>query len=118
MIRAGDEHVCPICGGKLKLYDRVDREVRYEYGKIERIKIRRYKCIKCRKTHRELPKFLIAWKQFRRDIIKGVLDGSISPDDLEYEDFPCEKTMERWKREFGDQASVCENYDYLYEEEP
>ena len=27
----------------------------------------------------------------------GMLDGSLTTDDLKYENYPCEKTVERWK---------------------
>ena len=27
----------------------------------------------------------------------GMLDGSLTTDDLKYETYPCEKTVERWK---------------------
>ena len=27
----------------------------------------------------------------------GMLDGTLTTDDLEYETYPCEKTVERWK---------------------
>ena len=34
------------------------------------------------------------------DIITGVLNGSITPDTQAFQDYPCEKTMERWQKWF------------------
>ena len=47
--------------------------------------------------HRELPDVLAPFKHYRLDIIMGMLDGSLTTDDLKYENYPCEKTVERWK---------------------
>ncbi len=94
------EITCPVCGAKLKYYDHVTRLVRGEFGKKDRIKIRRLKCTGCGKLHRELPS-LIPHVQFRADIVNGIVEGSISYYDLEYEDYPCEMTMDRWRRRFG-----------------
>ena len=87
---------CPICGGDLKHYDRVERVVRTKGGLIKKKKIRRVRCIMCRKLHRELPDFLIPYKQYEAEIIKGVIDGYITTETLGFEDYPCEMTMKRW----------------------
>ena len=47
--------------------------------------------------HRELPDILAPFKHYHLDIIMGMLDGSLTTDDLEYETYPCEKTVERWR---------------------
>ena len=91
-----DAKICPNCNGLLKHYDHVTRKIRSEYGKIEQRKIRRFKCVECGKVHRELPKNLMPYKQFTTEIITGVIEGSITPECLEYEDYPCELTMKRW----------------------
>lgn len=100
MIKEGVK-TCPSCNGTLKRYDQVQRIVKSEYGKIEYIKIRRYKCVKCGVLHRELPEYLKPHKQFTTNIIDGVINGSVTPYDLKYEDYPCEVTMNRLKKEFN-----------------
>lgn len=96
MIR-GDQSVCPECGGNLKCYDRVQRIVRTKARKTKRICVRRLKCLSCGMLHRELPDFICPYKQYEAEIIKGVLEGFITPETIGFEDFPCEVTMMRWK---------------------
>ena len=90
---------CGYCGGKLKHYDTVFRIVRKKYGKIDRIQIERLRCERCRKLYRILPDDILPFKHYEKRIIKGVLSGTITPDDLEYEDYPSEMTMKRWKKD-------------------
>lgn len=80
----------------MSAYDRVTRKIRAEFGRIEKIKIYRYKCQNCGKVHRELPDYLLPYKQFKRDIIEGALVGTLDTSDLPYEDYPCEVTVKRW----------------------
>ncbi len=96
MVR-GEQLSCPKCGGNLKRYDNVQRIVRTKGRSTERICIRRLRCIACGAVHRELPNFIYPYKQYEAEIIRGVLEGLITPDTLGYEDFPCEMTMMRWK---------------------
>lgn len=51
----------------------------------------------CNRLHNALPDKLVPYKHYAADIISGVLDGVITPADLEDEDYPCEATMLRWK---------------------
>ena len=97
MIIEGSPYICPECGGTLKHEGRVKRIVRSEYGKVEQIWIKRLKCLKCGMVHRVLPSHLIPFKHFKANIIDGVQQGSITSNDLGYEDYPCELTMKRWK---------------------
>ena len=98
--------ICPKCGGKLKYYDRVSRIVRTEHGRKIKITLRRFKCEKYNTIHREIPKIIFPHKQYSSEIIKGVLNDVISPDILEYEDFPCEETMKRWKIEYAKSQKI------------
>ncbi len=100
MIKERDDKICPECNGLLKPYDHVTRSVRSGFGNIEHIRIQRYKCVKCKRIHRELPNYLVPYKQFKADIIAGVIDGSVGVQNLEYEDYPCEMTMKRWTKEY------------------
>lgn len=89
---------CPSCGGKLKHYDTVARIVRKKGGKKHKVDVRRMRCVDCRTIRRELPDFIFPYKQYHGAIIKGVLNGTITPNVIEYEDYPCEVTMRRWTR--------------------
>ena len=88
---------CPSCGGDLKHYDKVSRVVRNKGGEKHWIRIRRLRCAVCRRILRELPHFLFPHKHYHGSIIDGVLKGHITPDTIDYEDYPCEHTMKRWR---------------------
>ena len=60
--------------------------------------IRRLRCPKCGGLHRELPEGIFPHKQYDAEIIRGVLEGFITPATKGYEDYPCEMTMIRWKK--------------------
>lgn len=92
----GDISNCPDCGGDLKYYDRVSRMLRVKGGNKRYLKLRRFRCIGCRKLHRELPNFMFPYKHYDADIIKGVIEGYITPETIGFEDYPCEMTMNRW----------------------
>jgi uncharacterized Zn finger protein len=91
-----NELVCPKCGGKLKYYDAVKRIIRTKNRITRHIKLRRFQCGSCGALHRELPNFLFPYKQYEVEVIRGVIDGYITPDTLGYEDYPSEITMKRW----------------------
>lgn len=93
---ASNVSTCPICGGKLKYYDKVSRTVKIKGGHKTHVSLRRFKCTNCSKTHRELPSNIFPYKQYDADIIRGVQEGLITADTLGYEDYPCEMTMNRW----------------------
>lgn len=92
----GNGSSCPDCGESLKHYDNVLRIVRTKRGKSKWIKIRRMRCETCGHIHRELPDNIVPYKQYDAEIVKGVLEGFITPATLGYEDYPCEITMIRW----------------------
>ena len=89
--------VCPHCGTELVYRDTCSRHYKLDGGKRVWFRIRRLKCPHCKVLHRELPDVLAPFKHYRLDIIMGMLDGSLTTDDLKYENYPCEKTVERWK---------------------
>ena len=91
-----DTSSCPRCGGKLKYDDSVLRIIRTKERKTHHLRVRRFKCSKCGAVHRELPDYIFPYKQYEAEIIRGVLDGIITCETLEYEDYPCEMTMVRW----------------------
>lgn len=96
MIRS-NEWCCPLCGGSLKYYDKVKRTIRSKYGRKKELNIRRLRCMRCNFLHRELPYYIIPFKQYETDIITGVLEGLITCETLGFEDCPCEITMKRWR---------------------
>lgn len=92
-----NESNCPRCGCELKYYDSVKRIIRSKFRNTKRIVIHRLRCTGCQSIHRELPEFILPYKQYEADVILGVLDGTITPETLGFEDYPCEMTMLRWK---------------------
>lgn len=61
------------------------------------VKVRRLRCMNCGYLCRELPDYIFPYKQYEAEIIRGVLEGFITPETVGYEDYPCEITMFRWK---------------------
>lgn len=96
MVR-NNEPICPDCGGKLKYYDRVPRILRTIGRTTTYIQMRRLRCTVCGKVHRELPDSVLPYKQYEAEIVRGVTEGLITCETLGYEDYPCEKTMQRWR---------------------
>lgn len=90
--------VCQRCDGELKYYDSVKRIIITKFRKTKTIIIRRLKCNKCGKLHRELPEFIFPYKHYEYEIIVGVTEGLITCETYGFEDYPCELTMLRWKR--------------------
>ncbi|MDR3050713.1 MAG: DUF6431 domain-containing protein [Oscillospiraceae bacterium] len=91
---------CPCCSGKdLKHYDTVKRIIRTKAGATTWVRIRRIRCVNCGAVHRELPDYILPYKQYETEVILGVLDGLITSDTLGYEDYPCEMTMSRWLKQ-------------------
>lgn len=82
--------------------DYCKRIVRFEDGDHEWIKIPRHQCDnpKCRKIHRMLPDVLVPFKHYPEETISGVLDDIVGPDDMDSENFPSEKSMNRWHHWF------------------
>lgn len=94
---SNNQSSCPKCGGQLKYYDSVKRIVRTKRRATKKVIIRRLKCTGCGCLHRELPSFLLPYKQYETEVILGVIEGLISPETLGFEDYPCEMTMFRWQ---------------------
>lgn len=91
-----NEKYCPFCKNKLKYYDSVKRILKTKGGKAKKIIIRRLRCISCKSLHREIPDSIVPYKEYESEVIKGVIDGLITPETLGYEDYSCEMTMNRW----------------------
>ena len=44
-----------------------------------------------------LPDFMVPYKHYDSETISGVIDETVTSDDLDSENYPCEMTMQRWK---------------------
>ena len=91
-----NDSTCDECGGTLKYYDYVRRIVKTKGGNKWCVKVKRFKCEECKRIRRVLPDYIFPYKHYEADIIRGVLAGTITPDTLGYEDYPCEMTFKRW----------------------
>lgn len=72
--------------------------------------ISRYRCAACNCVLRLIPDFLAPYKHYNVDIIMGVIEGKITSDILEYEDYPCENTMLRWLQWFEQNMPFIAEY--------
>ena len=61
--------------------------------------IRRLKCsnVRCGRLHNELPDCICPYKHYDAGLIEDVVDGVVSEEDTETEDYPCEGTMKHWR---------------------
>ena len=66
-------------------------------GEQKALYLRRLRCTRCKRLHNELPDFLVPHKHYAAEIIENVVDDVSTPDDLSTENYPCERTMQRWK---------------------
>lgn len=97
---SGDLPPCPSCGGELRYRDSRKRIRKKEGGQKEYLMIRRLKCTNCHCHHMELPDCLVPHKHYQAEVISGVLDGIVTPEDEDSEDYPSFQTMLRWIRWF------------------
>lgn len=73
--------------------------MKLEGGDRRCLRIERLQCTNdgCRRIHRALPACLVPYKHYATEVICGVLDEVITPEDKDAEDYSCEMTMLRWK---------------------
>ena len=93
------DYICPTCRkGHLHYRDHCRRIVRHEGGEAEWFFIPRSRCDNagCRRLHRMLPDFMVQFKHYSAEVISGVLDGFVTPEDADSEDRPSADTMKRW----------------------
>ena len=64
----------------------------------------------CHSYHNELPDCLVPYKHYEADVIAGVLDEVIRPEDLDSEDYPSFNTMLRWLQWFRENLQRIEGY--------
>lgn len=90
---------CNICNKELSHRDYVNRIQKIARGEILWIRIERQYCKDCGTVHRLLPENVLPFKHYEASVIKGVINGDITPDTDGFEDYPCEMTMTRWRSE-------------------
>lgn len=105
-----DAPVCPLCGGILKYRDSRLRIRRKEGGCKEHLMIRRLRCSQCGHYHNELPDCLVPHKHYEAEVISGVIDGIVTSEDEDSEEFPSLQTMLRWIRWFQMNLSNIEGF--------
>lgn len=101
---------CPDCRGTLSYRDRKPRIMKNEGGEKQWLMIRRFRCRRCKKLHNELPDCLVAFKHYKAEIISGIADGIVTPDDLDSENYPCAGTIYLWLRWFQINLERMEGY--------
>lgn len=69
-------------------------------GEEEWLLIERRKCTNasCGKTHRLLPDISIPYKQYEAGTVEDVIDGTIDEEALSEEAYPCDSTLQRWRK--------------------
>ena len=71
-----------------------------EGGKIRWKKVDRFFCTECGSIHRgSCLRIYFSHKHYEANIIRGFISGQITMFDIEYEDYPCEMTISRWKEQ-------------------
>lgn len=93
------DYRCPECNGETRKYGTVKRKVKTKNGAEEWIAVQRYQCKSCNKIHRLLPDGVMRLKQYEEEVIRGVQEGLIDSGVLGFEDYPCEMTMRRWRKD-------------------
>ena len=91
------DYICKFCGGELKYYDKVPRMVRTKNREKSIIAVERLRCLTCNRINRYLPNNIFPYKQYDAKIIMGVIENRITSDIIDYENYPCEMTMARWR---------------------
>lgn len=91
-------HICPSCQGVLAYRDSRIRIRKKEDGHKDLLMIRRFRCKTCHSYHNELPDCLTPYKHYETEVISGVLDGVVTREDADSEDYPSVQTMQRWLR--------------------
>ena len=91
---------CPECHETLEYAFHVKRIRKTYNGKCRHLYIPVCKCVNdgCLFNYtRVLPDELTPYKHYETELIENVVDDLCTPEDIQTEDYPCEKTMDRWK---------------------
>jgi hypothetical protein len=90
---------CSNCGEKLKYYDKVKRRYFINNRCENYIFLPRLRCIRCKKIHRVIIGDILPYKHYTESIVKNAIANK-EEFMYENEDYPCELTIKRWKREY------------------
>ncbi len=100
LVKSGEQHRCPCCGGVLKVIGSRKRGCIKDTGEHMVLMIRRLRCEPCNRVHHELPDILVPYKRHCSRSIEAVVSGgkglSVAAD---------ESTINRWKQWFKDLAN-------------
>lgn len=98
-VESSDTCPCPYCQASLKHWDHKRRIMPLVDDEKKVLRVKRWICTDggCKRLHTVLPDCLVPYKHYASEVIAGVLDDVITPDDTDTEDYPYEATMYRWK---------------------
>lgn len=91
MIDNQEKVSCPDCGGNLVRRGNKKRTIIHEDGSKQIFSLKRYYCEVCKKTHTEIPEFIVPYKHYHKEVIEKVKGGNTETfcgDD---------STIRRWK---------------------
>lgn len=77
--------------------DYVKRKIKKGNNEVDWIFVERVICKKCNHIKRVLPDYIEPYKHYRKDIIDKFKIGEYTTDDILFENYPCDITVERWK---------------------
>ena len=83
---------------------------KHEGGDRDHLQIRRFRCVNCNRYHNELPDALLPYKHYETEVVSGVIDEIITPDDQDSEDYPSVSTMTYWRKWFSGNRANMEGY--------
>lgn len=95
-VKSREPLYCPHCMRVLHHRDWKPRIRKKDGGEKEFLQVERLKCDHCSRLHTVLPNILAPFKHYETEVIAGVLDQVVQPDDLDDESYPSEVTMKRW----------------------
>lgn len=112
IINCTEDCICPICQSPVSHRDWKPRIKKLDGGLVQWLVIERRQCENegCRRIHSILPDILMPYKHYVSDLIMGVIDGDVEPEDPVNEDYPCDETMRRWMRWFIANLFRAEGY--------
>lgn len=97
--RGKNKLLCPTCRTDLVYRDTKKRVMKLEGGNKKYLKIPRMRCPKCGRYHTILPDCLQKNKHYASEVIQGVQEGIITPDDEDSADYPSISSMWRWTKD-------------------
>ena len=112
IIECNQDCICPLCQSTVCHRDWKPRIMKLDGGQVRWLVIERRQCINlgCHKLHSLLPDKLVPYKHYASELITGVLDGDIGPEDPMNEEYPCDETLHRWNHWFMANLFRIEGY--------